>query len=381
MDDNKQTIMIVDDESFNIKVLMEALADKYKIVASKNGKQALSRVEKNPPDLILLDIMMPEMDGYEVCRLLKSNEKTRDIPVIFISAMTQMEDEKLGLELGAVDYITKPFHIAIIKARVDTHLMLRLKTMEMIKKNQEMINDLLLAQRIQKKLYYEYHPPSFLNIATHYTPYSYVSGDIYKLYADWLSNYNIFIGDCTGHGVAAALSTIMADVILTQHVGDSPSQIMNNLNHTFEENFQSESLMSGIHVQISQDGLLKTAIAGHPPLIIIPADGGPLVMIENTGTMIGVISDSMFDIQETTYQLKNGDKGILYTDGITEQLNHEGNQYGENRLYRFLQDHASLTPDLLLKQLIDDVNAFSQETPPEDDVSIIAFEYMNDCNS
>jgi len=179
--------MIVDDESMNIKILMEALSDKYIIVASKNGKQALSRLEKKIPDLILLAIEMPDMNGYEICKLLKSNKNTKDIPVIFISAKSQMEDEKLGLELGAVDYITKPFQISIVKAGVDTHLTLRQKTielknktMEVINKNQEVANDLVMAQRIQQKLFYKYQSTSFFKIAVHSTPFSYVSGDIYK---------------------------------------------------------------------------------------------------------------------------------------------------------------------------------------------------------
>ena len=95
----------------------------------------------------------------------------------------------------------------------------------------------------------------------------------------------------------------MADVILTQHVGDSPAEIMRHLNYTFEKNLQSECLMSAIHVQISQDIFLKTAIAGHSSLIIVPADKSKIVTFSSTGTMIGVISESMFDIQEKTNQL------------------------------------------------------------------------------
>ncbi|MFT5350156.1 MAG: PAS domain S-box-containing protein, partial [Gammaproteobacteria bacterium] len=115
----RKKILIVDDERFNINVLADLLKPNYKIMAAINGKQALKAAQSdNPPDLILLDIMMPEMDGHEVCQRLKADEKTHDIPVIFVTAMGQESDETKGLEIGAVDYITKPISAAIVEARV-----------------------------------------------------------------------------------------------------------------------------------------------------------------------------------------------------------------------------------------------------------------------
>ncbi len=122
----KSTILIVDDMVANIKVLGELLKDEYKIRLATNGEKALqiSR-SSNPPDLILLDVIMPEMDGYEVCAQLKTDKATKNIPVIFITAMDLEKDETKGLSLGAVDYITKPFSLPIVKARVKTHLELK----------------------------------------------------------------------------------------------------------------------------------------------------------------------------------------------------------------------------------------------------------------
>jgi len=122
-------ILIVDDSAFNISILGEALGDEYQIAVAKSGEEALRLAEQEPiPDLILLDIIMPGMDGHKVCRELKSRPATQGIPVIFITAMDQEGDETRGLELGAVDYITKPFSIPIVKARVKTHLELKHKT-------------------------------------------------------------------------------------------------------------------------------------------------------------------------------------------------------------------------------------------------------------
>jgi diguanylate cyclase (GGDEF)-like protein len=119
----KQKILVVDDERLNRKVLTELLSAKYHIIVSKSGDQAMERIQKNPDiDLVLLDVMMPEMNGYEVIKHLKDKDKTKDIPVIFITALDSNEDEEKGLHLGAADYITKPFNPAIVRLRVENHL-------------------------------------------------------------------------------------------------------------------------------------------------------------------------------------------------------------------------------------------------------------------
>ncbi|MBF0371215.1 MAG: diguanylate cyclase [Magnetococcales bacterium] len=121
-------ILIVDDMPINIKVLSDHLKPYYQILVATNGPKALQIANDTPPpDMVLLDIMMPEMDGYEVCRQLKENPATKEIPIIFVTALTETEDETRGLEMGAVDYITKPFQPAIIRARIHNHLALKRK--------------------------------------------------------------------------------------------------------------------------------------------------------------------------------------------------------------------------------------------------------------
>lgn len=119
-------ILIVDDVPANIKMLREVLKSNYEIIFATSGPDAIELMEpKALPDLILLDIMMPDMDGYEVCRILKSDDLTAKIPIIFITSKDDEEDEIKGFELGAVDYVTKPFSIPVVKARVQTHVELK----------------------------------------------------------------------------------------------------------------------------------------------------------------------------------------------------------------------------------------------------------------
>jgi two-component system, sensor histidine kinase and response regulator len=121
----RQTVMIVDDTLSNIELLSESLGDEYELIFATSGADALELIRADKPDLLLLDVMMPGMDGYQLCTLLKGDPATRDIPVIFVTAMCQEEDEIKGLELGAIDYVTKPISPHIVRARVKNHLELK----------------------------------------------------------------------------------------------------------------------------------------------------------------------------------------------------------------------------------------------------------------
>ncbi len=120
----QHTILVVDDEPTNLRVLNQVLANQYRLIFAKNGQEALSLTEKNIPDLILLDVMMPQMTGYQVCETLKADNSLKHIPVIFVTALDDQDDEAKGLNLGAVDYIAKPISAAVVRARVKTHLSL-----------------------------------------------------------------------------------------------------------------------------------------------------------------------------------------------------------------------------------------------------------------
>lgn len=142
---DRQTILVVDDTETNVEILLEALSGDYEISVAMDGLSALEAISENKPDLILLDIMMPEMDGYEVCKRLMEDQSTRQIPIIFLTAMTEIENKTKGFEVGAADYITKPFEIAEVKARVRTHLSLMLARKELANQN------LILEERVQER--------------------------------------------------------------------------------------------------------------------------------------------------------------------------------------------------------------------------------------
>lgn len=145
--DKQKTIMIVDDTEMNIEILVEALQEEYELIVAINGLEAIEILEEQKPDLVLLDIMMPEMDGYEVLKSIKNNLKLQDVPVILLSAITDSDSKTKGFSLGAVDYVTKPFEIVEVKARVKTQL--RLEEARLVLEDQNFILERKVKERTE----------------------------------------------------------------------------------------------------------------------------------------------------------------------------------------------------------------------------------------
>ena len=145
MNPSRSLVLIVDDNATNIDLLVDTLKAEYRLGVAKNGSKALEYAAKHKPDIVLLDIMMPEMNGYEVCTRLKANPETASIPIVFITAMSETVNKTRGFELGAVDYITKPFHAAEVKARIQTHLSLEQMRLQLKSQN------VLLEHKVEQK--------------------------------------------------------------------------------------------------------------------------------------------------------------------------------------------------------------------------------------
>ena len=162
MNKDKQTVLVVDDAVENIDVIVGLLKDHYRVKAAVNGVKALKIIESKPPDLILLDIMMPEMDGYEVITRIKATPATASIPVIFLTGKSDASDETKGFELGAVDYISKPFNPSVVKARVDTQMELVMRRLE----TEKLLNNILPEQVISDlREYGTSQPRLFKNVS------------------------------------------------------------------------------------------------------------------------------------------------------------------------------------------------------------------------
>src|SRR5215467_189628 len=232
--DQKKTVLLVDDAPANIKTVKEILRDLYKIRVAVSGVKALemARVEP-PPDLILLDVSMPEMDGFEVCSQLKLDPKTRDIPVIFLTGLTHVEEETRGFDVGAVDYIHKPFSPAVVRARVQTHLALRGIREQLAQQLLMIQKELETAWQIQLSILPSEIPKiEGLDIAARYVPMTSVAGDFYDFIVVDEKHIGILVADVSGHGMPAALVASMLKIALSAqeaHAAD-PAQVLLGLN-------------------------------------------------------------------------------------------------------------------------------------------------------
>src|SRR5581483_3633362 len=216
MQAEKKVVLLVDDEPANIQVVNSILQDEYKIRVATNGAKALELVAATPPpDLILLDVMMPEMDGYEVCTRLKTVPEARDIPVVFLTGQTEITDETRGFEVGAVDYIHKPFSPAVVQARVHTHLALRGVRQQLARQLDTITKELETARKIQLSIMPHRVPViRDLEIAARYVPMTQVAGDFYDFIVVDETHLGILVADVSGHGMPAALIASMLKIAL-----------------------------------------------------------------------------------------------------------------------------------------------------------------------
>ena len=215
--DQKQTVLLVDDTPANIQLVNSILKDIYKIRIATSGAKALELAKITPlPDLILLDVMMPDKNGYEVCTQLKMAQETRDIPIIFLTGQTHVDEETRGFDVGAVDYIHKPFSPAVVKARVQTHLALRGIREQLAHQLLTIQKELETARQIQLSILPSEIPKiAGLDIAARYVPMTSVAGDFYDFIVVDEKHIGILVADVSGHGMPAALIASMLKIALS----------------------------------------------------------------------------------------------------------------------------------------------------------------------
>ncbi|HSZ64297.1 MAG TPA: SpoIIE family protein phosphatase [Terriglobales bacterium] len=378
--DKLKTLLLVDDAPANIQIANSILKDTYKIRIATNGAKALELANTTPlPDLILLDVMMPGMDGYEVCTRLKIAEETRDIPVIFLTGQTEVEDETRGFNVGAVDYIHKPLSPAIVKARVQTHLVLRGIRKELALQLLTIQKELETAREIQLSILPEEIPRiEGLEIAARYIPMTAVAGDFYDFIVVDENRVGILVADVSGHGMPAALIASMLKIALAaqeSHAAD-PAQVLLGLNQALCGKFQRHYVTAAYLFIDMQKGTLRYAGAGHPPLLLWHRSGGVRAVEEN-GLFLGKFPQAAYSFVELP--LQPGDWALLYTDGIPETTNPSQIEFGADRFRQFLETDQSTLPDDLADRLLRELRRWSgrDSVDADDDVTLVAIHVNN----
>ena len=378
--EEKKTVLVVDDAPANIQVVNSILKDTYKVRVATNGAKALELANVTPaPDLILLDVMMPEMDGYEVCTRLKAAPETRDIPVIFLTGQTEIEDETRGFEVGAVDYIHKPFSPAVVKARVNTHLVLRGIRQQLALQLIALKSELETARQIQLSILPRELPRiEGLDIAARYIPMTSVAGDFYDFIIVDEKRIGILVADVSGHGMPAALISSMLKIALASQSPSAcdPALVLSGLNQALYGKFAGHYVTAAYVLVDVEKQSICYAGAGHPPLILRDQAARNTHEIVENGFFLGFFPNATYSAVEIPF--RDGDWGVLYTDGIPEMTNSSEEQFGSDRFKLFLENNHDLSAGQFVDNLLDELSLWSDRASgrePEDDLTVLAVHF------
>jgi len=376
----QKTILIVDDTPINIGVISGALKDTYKTKVATNGEKALAIASgEDKPDLILLDVMMPVMDGYEVCRRLKANSDTQNIPVIFLTSQTGTEEETRGFAVGAVDYIHKPFSEAVVKARVHTHLMLREAHEQIARQLVEINLELEMARQIQLSILPRDTPKiRGLHIVARYLPMTSVAGDFYDFIIVDDKRVGILVADVSGHGLPSALIASMLQVALTAQAAHAsePERVLSGLNQALCGKFERNFVTAAYAFVDMEKKLMTYAGAGHPPLLFSRKSAGTVSAVTENGLFLGMFPEATYASLQLPVQAE--DRVVLYTDGIPETKSPSEQEFGTARFIKFMENNRSLAVDHFADGLLDELSRWSEQPRgqgQQDDITVLTIDF------
>jgi serine phosphatase RsbU (regulator of sigma subunit) len=372
----RKTLLLVDDAPVNIQIAHSILKDDYQVRVATSGAKALELAKLKPsPDLILLDIGMPEMDGYEVCERLKADPETRDIPVIFLTGKTEAEDETKGFAVGAVDYIHKPFLPAIVQARVRTHLALREAREQVAHQLAEIQKELAMARQMQLAILPQHAPRvAGVEIAARYVPMTSVAGDLYDFLPVDENRFGVLIADVSGHGVPAALCASMLKMAFASqapHASD-PARVLAELNQALCGKLDFHFITAAYLFVDAGNGTIDYAGAGHPPILVGGGSGSEVRAVEKNGLLLGMFSAAKYSTMRIP--MAPGDRCVLYTDGISEAKNRKDEEFGLDGLQALLEGASDQSSSALADRVLEKVKAWTERSPEEghdDDITLL----------
>ncbi|MGM0379102.1 MAG: response regulator [Bacillota bacterium] len=380
---NKELILIVDDIPGNLKLLGRILKKKnYSISIADNAKKALKFIDKRKPDLILLDIMMPEMNGFELCTNLKNNKNKKDIPIIFISALDDTKSKVKGFELGGVDYITKPFIKQEVLVRIKTHL-----NMSKAKKKIDLLySNLDKKIKNAKRLHSQFLPNKLpkienINISSYYNFADEIGGDFYQ-FIELNDKIFFYLSDVVGHGLDGSLLNVFTGVHINNFLMNNQlkeaeldlSKLLNYLNEKFiKEDFPSYYYICLFVGYINKkDKSIALSNAGIHTQPIKISKNNKVEKINLKGRPIGILNQKFKYKQEIIY-LEESDKLFLGSDGLFELQNNKSDFFYKV-FYDFLKFNSSLSHIALNNKIIKYYKRFIENSRPNDDITYVLIE-------
>jgi sigma-B regulation protein RsbU (phosphoserine phosphatase) len=366
-------VLIVDDAKANLDILVEGLKADHKLSLAMNGEMALQIAARTPPDLVLLDIMMPGMDGYEVCRRMRLMPETADVPIMFLSSLEEVQNKTRGFEAGANDYLTKPFEMLEVKARVRS--LLKAKAYSDAVKEQ-IASELRVAREIQMGMlphdFSAFEQAYDVEFGAELEPAREVGGDLYGVCSAAKDRLVVFLGDVSGKGLPASMFMVRAISLARLLARDivEPELILARLNDELSEDNPSFMFVTFICAVFDPaSGKLVIANGGHCRPVLIRAGETPCWAVRNLGTALGF--DSGLEFERTELTLNPGDTLVFYTDGVSEAFNPQDVCYGDDRLIADITALAKQSAPELTAGLLKKVHGFADSAPQSDDIAIM----------
>jgi sigma-B regulation protein RsbU (phosphoserine phosphatase) len=372
----KGNILIVDDTPANLRLLSQMLAEQgYQVRPVLDGPLALAATQAEPPDLILLDIRMPEMDGYEVCEHLKADAQTCDIPIIFISALDATQDKVRAFTVGGVDYVTKPFQFEEVLARVETHLALRKLQKQLQDANKKMARELALAGEVQTSFLPRELPdiPGW-QLSVTLKPSRETSGDFYDVNLLPNGRLGILVADVVDKGAGAALFMALSWILIRTYAPEYPTQpelVLSAVNRRILKDTNANQFVAVFYgILDPATGTLAYCNAGHvPPYLLSTQSDDAIQTLLRTGPPLGILEDVTWE--QGVVQLALGDVLVLYTDGITDAEDGKGTFFGQERLLGSVQANLGLSAQEMQDALMAEVHEFVGDAPQFDDIALM----------
>ena len=372
----KRDILIVDDTPANLRLLAQMLAERgFKVRAVTSGARALEALESAPSDLVLLDIKMPGMNGYEVCERLKGDVQTRDIPVIFISSLDEVTDKVNAFRTGGVDYVTKPFQLDEVLARVETHLALRDLQRRLEDTNRRLERELALAGSVQASFLPKRVPeiPSW-QVSMMLRPARETSGDFYDIFPLPNGRIGIVIADVVDKGAGAALYMALSCTLLRTYAEEhasGPAQVFASVNHRLLTDTDASEFVTVFYAILDPaTGALGYANSGHhPPYLVRSAGEGDFETLSRTGIPLGIYEDQTWE--QGSAELDPGDVLVLYTDGVTDAQDAQGRFFGSDRLLTSVRANVGRSAQGVQDAIMADIDAFVGDAPQRDDIALV----------
>jgi len=369
-------VLIVDDEPFNLRTLADILRPEFQVTLAKRGRDALELARRTPPpELILLDVVMPELDGYQVIQELKADPSTSNIPVIFITALDKTDEQEYGLGLGAIDYITKPIHPSLIRARVRNHINLARHRALIDAKERALRKDVQAARRFLQGLLPNPNtiPTERMEIAVHYEPSHIIGGDFYDVVSLDDHAIRVFVADAAGHGVQASLRTMVIKSVYDRlrESTCTPAEVLRRLNaeilRTCGDLICFTALCFDLYAGADGSSEMRYGIAGHPPLLC--THDGRARTIGERSSYLGQFESLV--LSEGTEHMPPGTAIFAYTDGVIEQPNACGRAFGIRRLMRELEQCKG-NLSCASHRVLESLRGYSDRTAFDDDLLLFA---------